>query len=518
MITSRTHRWRTTTSAALVVTAALTGCGAQPADRTGGDTVVLRLATIDGDINGNGQAFGPETFVEELVEVSGGRLQVEVTTGYGDGAADAESRLVEAMASGEVDGGWPSTRAFAAAGIRGLEAVEAPMTLVNSAAVAELVSGPAGETALGLLGDTGVTGLALSSGPLRRPFAAGQPLLGPADWAGQPFRVYNSQVQADTVTALGGTPVNAGIGWVDEVLAGQLRGAEFDVAQYAANGLATEAGTVTANVVLWPKVFVLALSEERFGSLTGQQQEWVREAAERAEDVSVDAAVPDGARVEELCARGVRFIPADEGQLAALQAAVAPVVDDLAVDPVTAPLMEQVRAVAQKHPEVEAVDVPPDCRTPLVPGEELPVQTEDATLPEGVYRVELTVDDVRAAGHDNGPDWSGTWTLEIEDGTYVLTCRPVADPGRDCGNSSSDGPLEAGKLRGAGQTVTFVFDVEMMAELTGCRLPAATGEGACYSLGAFTLEWSVDGDELTFRQVGGTDAHSYTVEPWCKIA
>ena len=94
----------------------------------------------------------------------------------------------------------------------------------------------------------------------------------------------------------------------------------------------------------------------------------------------------------------------------------------------------------------------------------------------------------------------------------------MADPGRDCGNSAYDGPLEAGKLRGAGQTVTFVFDVETMAELTGCELPASTEEGACYSLGPFTLQWSLDGEELTFRQVGGTDAHSYTIEPWRKIA
>ena len=56
--------------------------------------------------------------------------------------------------------------------------------------------------------------------------------------------------------------MNIGIGgWLDEVLAGNMRGAEFDIAQYFNNGLRTEAPNVTSNVVLWPKVYVLSLSQ-----------------------------------------------------------------------------------------------------------------------------------------------------------------------------------------------------------------------------------------------------------------
>jgi hypothetical protein len=59
-------------------------------------------------------------------------------------------------------------------------------------------------------------------------------------------------VQTETITALGATPANHGSEWVDEVTAGRPRGAEFDIAQYAHNGLTTEAGQVTADVVLCP--------------------------------------------------------------------------------------------------------------------------------------------------------------------------------------------------------------------------------------------------------------------------
>jgi len=240
----------------------------QGADKTGGDTVVLTLATFEPEPNANGQNHGPEAFVENLGKVSQGRLKVELKTDYGDEAADAESQVVRAIASGEVDGGWPATRAFARAGVPGLEVVEAPLTITSYAAQKALVSGPVAGKLLARLDGSGVAGLGLTVGPLRRPFAAGQPLLAPEDWKGITFRVFNSPVQADTVRALGATPADLSISFIDQIKEGTLRGAEFDIAQYERNGSGTEAGNVTANVVLWPKVFVLALSQKRFDALT----------------------------------------------------------------------------------------------------------------------------------------------------------------------------------------------------------------------------------------------------------
>ena len=141
-------------------------------DKTGGDTTVLRLATFEGQVDDNGQNYGPQAFVDNLRKLSGGRLKVELTTDYGGNAPDAESRVVRAIASGEVDGGWPSTRAFANAGIPGLDVVEAPMTITSYAAEKALVSGPVAGKLLGRLDGTGVVGLGLTVGPLRRPFAA----------------------------------------------------------------------------------------------------------------------------------------------------------------------------------------------------------------------------------------------------------------------------------------------------------------------------------------------------------
>ena len=80
---------------------------------------------------------------------------------------------MKAITSGEVDGGWPSTRAFANAGITGLETVEAPMTLTSYAAEKALVSGPVADKLLAELDGTGVVGLRPRGGPTTPPVCSG---------------------------------------------------------------------------------------------------------------------------------------------------------------------------------------------------------------------------------------------------------------------------------------------------------------------------------------------------------
>jgi TRAP-type C4-dicarboxylate transport system substrate-binding protein len=484
---------------AVIAAISLVACqDGRSVDKTGGDTLVLQFASID-PVNDNGQSFGPQAFVDGLSEVSDGRLKVEIVEGYGDNAAVAESDLVEAIAAGEIDGGWPSTRAFANAGISGLEVVEAPMTITSYDAEKELVSSPVADQLLARLEGSGVVGLGLGVGPLRRPFAAEAPLLGIEDWEGVPFRVFNSPVQSDAVQALNGIPVNVGTTWPEDVAAGTLRGAEFDIAQYDTNGLGTEVGNVTANVVLWPKVFVFSMSQERFDSLTEQQQAWVREAAELATQATVDATYDETTLARGLCEQGVRFVNASADQLSGLQAAFQPVIAGLAAAPADAALLEAIQGIAAKHPGPEQPDVPSGCTLGTASeGEAGGVPTEASNIPEGVYRVETTVADVAAAGLSNGDGWSGTWTLTIVDGTYELTCHAIDDPGIDCGGSVQDAPLEWGELRGTDDIVHFV----------GVDL-------------SYVVRWATDGDILELTEVESPESpdepHTLVLEPWTRI-
>lgn len=508
-------------AAALAVVTTVAGCnGSSAVDRTGADTVVLRLATSDGLVKTSQRSYAPVAFVEELENLSGGRIRVEMTTDYGAGAPDAESQLVRAIASGEVDGGYPATRAFSDAGITGLEAVEAPFTLTNQRAVEELVNGPGGELALSSLDGTGVVGLALAAAALRTPFSAGDPLLSPADWDDVRFRVYNSPVQSATVEALGGTPVSLSHSWDEAMRSGALDGVELDVAGYA-EGAGTEARHVTVNAVLWPKVFVLALSQKRYDTLSDEQRRWVREAAARAGAASFAGSWDDTDLVRSLCERGVDVRVATDEQLAKLKAAVAPVVRSLSTGEGTSALMEHVAAAAEKFPDPVVPEVPENCASTGPEGEPGGGKAERSGLPDGVYRVEIPVSAVEAAGFSNGPGWSGTWTLLVEDGAFALTCQPVDDPGKDCGGTVSDQALEAGLLVGETSSVTFVSDteeaVEAAAKLTGCEPPSSSGTGTCpQPLPAYSATWELSGDELRFTDPAGNPSH-LVINPWRRI-
>ena len=507
------------TVSAVALVLLLADCAEPGGDKAGGDTLVLHLATVDSG-NPNGQYVGQQTFVDSLSTLSSGRLKIDLTHRYGNGSADAESMLVKAIASGELDGGWPATRAFGRAGISGLEVTEAPMTITSIAAEKELVSGPIATQLLDRLKGTGVVGLGLTVGPLRRPFAARAPLLGPEDWQGARFRVYNSPVQADTVEALGGDPANLGVSWIDEVRAGTLRGGEFDIAQYSASSFSTETPFVAANVVLWPTIPVLSLSQKRFDALSPQQRSWVIAAADRAVRASVDADYDESTPAREYCQKGVRFVDASTEQITELRERVAPVIARLAVDAAAKSLLADIRALSTKHPGVDVPEVPASCRdaaTAALTATVGAVPRQVASLPDGLYRVSINLHDVDEAGFNNEQGWTGTWTLEIAGGTYRLRCRPLDMPGKDCGNvgfdqdNTFDTVLEAGFVRGTGNTVYFVYNAAVHSKYTGCALP-------CFPIPTSSFAWTLVDNTLTMHRVGGSGSVERLIKPWKKIS
>jgi len=513
------RRSRFVVAAAVAAAMGAAGCQAAGADKAGTESVVLRLASID-PVNDNGQSFGPQAFIDNLATVSGGRVKAEVITDYGDGDPQAETNLVKAIASGDLDGGWPATRAFAGAGITGLAAVEAPMTITSYAAEKALVSEPVATKLLATLDGSGVVGLGLAVGPLRRPFAAQAPLLAVEDWKGVRFRSFNSPVQSQAITALGATPVNASVGWIDQVREGTLRGAEFDLAQYAKNGYGTEAGNVTSNVVLWPKVFVLSLSRKRFDSLTQQQQTWMREAAGKAVQASVAATYDENTLARKLCAAGVHFQPAGDEQVAGVRAALQPTLDRLAADLTSGPLLRQIQAIAAQHPQPDVPNGADSCRSNVVNGPIGAIPATKSALPDGVYRVAITITDATAGGFSKPDDLAGTWTLTVKDGRFELTCRANTDPANDCGRDIVYVPVEIGDLRGSGHTAYFLANEQRMAAVTGCQLPPSdTQPGHCGIGHPYRVTWTLSGDTLTlsdYRSDGYAD-DQYLVKPWRKI-
>lgn len=153
--------------------------------------------------------------------------------------------------------------------------------------------------------------------------------------------------------------------------------------------------------------------------------------------------------------------------------------------------------------------------------------TKLADFPAGVYRVQITRDDVVNHGWDN--QLAGIWTLTVKEGTFRLECRPVANPGEDCGNhnATAQNPslVEIGQLRGPAPQVWFVENTPLLAQLTGCERHSDSKFG-CGSEDAYRMDWKRTSNGMEFSNFVGIGDYAgasgsttqYTAKPWNKIA
>lgn len=501
-------------SLALVAACAVAVSGCAAGDKTGSDAIVLHFATIDGNIEGGGDMVGAQTFVSALEDASGGRMTVELETEFGELEYDAEARLVAAIAAGDVDGGWPGARSFAAGGITGLEPLEMSFTIESTAAQAALVEGDAPDLTKEILEGSGVHSLGLLAGALRRPFATSDPLVSAADWTDARFRVWASPLQEATVRALGGEPVPAGLEWRDRMVAGELDGADFSIVGYEKSDSRDAAQRVTGNVAVSPKLMVLSISSQRWESLSDQQRAWMQDAADQAVAAarSADFAGAEEQSAEALCAEGFGFDFASEEELRELRTAVQPMIDDLSAAEESAELMEAVLAAAEKHPQPDSPRVSESCATA-----DGSIPAGAPAIPDGIYRAQNSVEDVENAGLSNGPGNSGIWTLTVTGGEYALTCRVLDHPDDDCGGAYNDPSttldtvLEAGYLRGDDDRVWIVYDASVHDRLEGC--------GECHGEvePSESLDWGFDGAALVLTDPTDATEIQWVVNPWEKI-
>ncbi|CAN5273573.1 hypothetical protein BH11ACT3_BH11ACT3_26540 [soil metagenome] len=274
-----------------------------------------------------------------------------------------EFAMAKAIATGDIDVGWSSTRSFPALGIAGFRAIEAPFLIQNIAGTNDIVSGPIGEAALAAFDGSGLTGLSVYPGTLRFPLSAGSPLLEPSGWSGKRVLYYSPEadgVQARTVIALGGEPVNEGLHIIDDLKAGAYD-AGFDSLGDVAGGGATPSGPFpTSNVIFWPTVLFYVMNTERFESLTPGQRDILLAAAQHAADAEI-AAEDDPSIADSVCSTTARFGTSTPDQLASLRDAVEPVYEWLEADAEEAPTLEALTAIAAAHPQADSVAVPEGC-------------------------------------------------------------------------------------------------------------------------------------------------------------
>ena len=454
-----------------------TGLAGHVADKTGSDTVVLHLATIDGDVNPNGQVVRPAG----LRRQSRRRLRRPTPGGRDDvlrrrRQADAESRLVEADRVRRhrrrlaVDAGLRRRRHRWSPGDRSPDDDHQLRRREGTRHVADRRHRPrAARRAPGVVG-LGLGRRSVAPTVRRRGATARAGGLGGRTDSGSSTR---RSRRMPSPRSAGSRRISGPTGST-RLNAGTLRGAEFDIAQYSANGLTTEAGFVTANVVLWPKVFVLSMSQQRFDALTDEQREWVT-AGRRARDAGLRRRQlrRDDARPRALRRGSPLRLRRRRGDRRTARWRWHP----------SSTSWPPIRTTVRCSPTCarSPTDIPtrtcPTCRPAASrPNRRRPMPPRSRTKYRR-YRTAPTGWRSRPAmpsrpGCRTRSGWVGTWTLEVKDGTYAVTCRALDDAQQNCGGSNGyEGALEAGDLRGTGSIA--VLRLQPRALGAADRLPAA---------------------------------------------
>ena len=320
-----------------------TSCGAEggTSDKAGGtgDPVVLRMATINGDL-----AFTPQVryLVDRVEEVSEGNLRIEMVYEVG-GFEPTPSSRSSGRRRGRYDLGVVGTQVFDTLGVTSFRALTAPM-LVDS-----YPCRPRSSRAAHGSDDAGahrgrrhwrrrVGGRTAEAGG--RGGAAGRP----AGLAGSHLQhlPLRRSVRGDPgarripVAVLGDARDQA-------LREGSLDGFESSLLAYRLNAQEETAPYLTTNVTLWPQTLAAVANPDLDGRLTDEQRDWLRQAADEAAGRSSALADTDAQSLEDICAAGARLTEASEAELAALQKAFASVYADFRRDPETGEFLERSR-------------------------------------------------------------------------------------------------------------------------------------------------------------------------------
>jgi TRAP-type C4-dicarboxylate transport system substrate-binding protein len=422
-------------TAAIVVLAILSLAACSGAPRL--SVVVLRMESPDpaGIEHDPAVAF----FVSQVARLSGGHLRIDVEDyprGQ-DGSVD-EAGALRAVADGDADLGWAPTGSFDEVGVRAFDALDVPMLIDSYNSETVVIRSNLARRMLAGVEPAGLAGLALLSGPLDRLVGTSKPLQAASDIRGRTFALRPSSVLPMAVRALGGDPSPLSYQLVSEypglyVNAAQRPGPPafleddldsifFD--RYGGRcatqgtGCATSRPWVMTNVVLGPSTEAIVANPARMRGLSALQRSWLARAAADATSYSTLAADQDARLVPELCAAGVRFSTASPAIVASLRRAWRPLYVHLERGP-TGSAIRGILALTSRTPAPPTLRIPRGCHRQ--PSQPYTAHGVRSTLPDGVYRIQVTAADIRAAGAQGlGGVWPAVETLTLRDGHWRL--------------------------------------------------------------------------------------------------
>jgi len=496
---SRAHRaddrtmTRLTLTATILIALAAAGCGSSDGtsrNKAGAKAAttqqVLRLESTD--------AGSPEAlhFAKRIEARSGGRLRVEIVQSYSGSLPANEARLARALRAGGADFGILPARAWPAAGVPALAALQAPFVLGDYDVAGRAIAGPAGAVLTKALDRADVVPLALVPTQLRRVLAV-EPLATAHDFLGRRIRISDNATSAAALRALGAEPVEgvASDGVVDGLERHRLDGVEISPGLAVSNKYSRVARHITA-YALFDRVDTLVASTEAWKRLSASQQDVVRAAAEDTVRFSRTLPDRDTASLEQLCDTGVRVTSPTAAQLEAIADAAEPARAALRSDRATASVMRLLEATDGAGAKL--LPTPDACSAA---GARSAEQTNDpATIPNGVYVTTTTRKDYQSRGEYAWSAPAYTWTTRLHDGKWVRTVVPEFED--QVGDADGAGTYEI-----HGDEITFHY--------TRPAVDANPPEA---------WRWSSYQGRLTFEAVDVADLGSriiHTAHPWRKV-
>jgi TRAP-type C4-dicarboxylate transport system substrate-binding protein len=420
---------------AAVAALGLAGCGGG-----GQHARVLHMASADplGIEHDPAVAF----FIDRVAQLSGGRLRIALDEHWARDATARDPALLRDVAHGRADLGWAHASSFDRIGVDSFQALQAPLlvdrdstqdAVIHSAVAAHMLAGTR---------RAGLEGLALLAGPLSRLVGVNRPLRDAGDLRGVLIAVHDSALTEDAVHALHSYPQpitarRTSLLYVDTISEPGPPGALeddpdavfFDRSSGECDGPRAACDRVgpwlAANATLWPRTAVLVGNPQRLRALGARERAWVTEAARQAATYSTTQDGDDARTLSELCAGGVRVTEMPRGALARLRQAWQPVYRQLEARPDARAALREIRRLRAQAPAATPLRPAPGCSPPS-PVDDA-ARGVRSTVPDGVYRVQVTDADLRAVGANRAGDRTGTATLTLSGGRWRLV---FTEPGR----------------------------------------------------------------------------------------
>jgi TRAP-type C4-dicarboxylate transport system substrate-binding protein len=358
-------------------------------------------------------------FIQQVETLSNGSIAIEPIYQAGDATfAGFETGVVQLVLLGKADLGLAGSRAFDTVGITDFQALQAPFLITDDALAEAVATSDIAARMLDSVSWAGIVGLTLWPEDLRHPFAImpGQTILSPEDFSGLSVRSPPSFLTYILLEMLGGSPMFGGSDY-QAAESGLLQGFSL-----------TGTPTATGNVVFFPKFQVLFAAGAALEGLSEEQRAVLREAATRTQEKAIAEHPKEADAAAQWCADGGSIVMASEEQQAAFEEAAMPVFEEMEQDPLNAEFIAAIRdlkASTEPAPGAEACapeaaqqPEPAEQPEPDVPTAETGEVWSKGLPPNGIWQVEMSVEDFMAAGvtRPRAREWAGVTTLTVQDG------------------------------------------------------------------------------------------------------